>query len=163
MPMILSGATSDPDSAAVGCAPVMRELLIKLGVNPNDLIVENSSFSTYENAVACRKIIEQHNFQQVILVTDASHMPRAVRCFRAQGINVVPSGCQYRSSSLEAQLPGALPDIDAAKMVQRACHEWEGIFWYCCRKGESEQDQPRLGRAPRSSSASARSLLIPLR
>jgi uncharacterized SAM-binding protein YcdF (DUF218 family) len=133
LPMILTGATSDPDSGEVGCAPVMRELLIKLGVDPSDVIVENNSFSTYENAIACRKIIEEKNFRQVVLVTDASHMPRAVRCFRAQGIDVVASGCQYRSSHLVAQLPAALPGIDAAKMVQRSCHEWGGIVWYWLR------------------------------
>jgi uncharacterized SAM-binding protein YcdF (DUF218 family) len=132
-PVIVSGATSDPDSVEVGCAPVMRDLLIKFGVNSSDLIVENNSFSTYENAVACRKIIEEKNFRRVILVTDASHLPRAVRCFRSQGIDVVPSGCQYRSSHLGIQLPGALPSIGAARMVQRACHEWEGIFWYWLR------------------------------
>ena len=133
LPMILTGATSDPNSDEVGCAPVMRELLTKLGVDPKDFIVENNSFSTYENAVACRKIIEERNFHQVVLVTEASHLPRAVRCFRAQGIDVIPSGCQYRSSHLVAQLPAALPGLDAAKMVQRSCHEWEGIVWYWLR------------------------------
>jgi uncharacterized SAM-binding protein YcdF (DUF218 family) len=132
-PIVLSGATSDPDGEEIGCAAVMRELLVKLGVRPEDLIVENQSFSTYENAVACRKIIQERGFQQVVLVTDASHLPRAIRCFRAQGIDVVPSGCQYRSPCLDARLPGALPSVDAAKMIQRACHEWEGILWYWLR------------------------------
>lgn len=131
-PIIVTGATSEPNAREVGCAPVMRELLIKLGVRPEDLIVENNSFSTYENAVACRKILEEHNFRTVILVTDASHLPRALRCFRSQSIEVIPSGCQFRSSKLSAVLL-APPSIDAAKMVQRACHEWLGIFWYWLR------------------------------
>jgi uncharacterized SAM-binding protein YcdF (DUF218 family) len=132
-PIILTGATSDPGSAEIGCAPVMRELLIKLGVRPEDLIVENNSFSTYENAVECRKIMEEKSFRKVILVTEAGHLPRAVRCFRSQGIDVIPSGCQYRSTQLSGQLLAAPPTIDAAKMLQKSCHEWQGIFWYWLR------------------------------
>lgn len=132
-PMILTGATSDPDAEEVGCAPVMRELLIKLGVRPADLIVENNSFSTFENAVACRRILEERSLHKVMLVTDASHLPRAVACFKSQGIEVTPSGCQYRTSNLSAQVLFAPPSLDAAKMVQRACHEWHGILWYWLR------------------------------
>ena len=108
----------------------MRELLVKLGVKPNDLIVENASFSTYENAVACCRIAKEKEFQKVVLVTDAIHMPRAVRCFRAQGMDVIASGCQYRSAHVSGEFSEFLPRLEAAKWIERACHEWQGIFWY---------------------------------
>ncbi len=129
-PVIISGATSDPDREDIGCAVVMNELLVKLGIKPSDLIVENASFSTFENAVACSKIIREKKFQKVVLVTDAVHMPRAVRCFRAQGLEVIPSGCQYRSAHVGGELDQFLPRLEAAKWIERACHEWQGILWY---------------------------------
>ncbi len=132
-PIIVTGATSDPDADEVGCAPVMRKLLVKLGVKPEDLIVENGSFSTYENAVACKKIIDEKAFHTVILVTDATHLPRAVRCFQSVGTNVIPSGCMYRSSHVSADYTGFIPGVDAAHWVDRACHEWQGIAWYWLR------------------------------
>jgi uncharacterized SAM-binding protein YcdF (DUF218 family) len=132
-PMIVTGATSDPEAAEIGCAPVMRELLIKLGVRAEDIIVENNSFSTYENAVACRSILAAQGYRKVILVTEAGHLPRAVRCFQSQGIEVIPSGCRYRSCALTPELVISPPNLDAAKMMQGACHEWLGIFWYWLR------------------------------
>jgi uncharacterized SAM-binding protein YcdF (DUF218 family) len=132
-PIIVTGATSDPDRKEIGCAPVMRELLIKLGVKPGDLIVEDGSYSTFENAQACKKILEEKSFGTVILVTDATHLPRAVRCFEAQGIQVIPSGCMYRSSRVSGDPWEFFPGLDAAKWVQRAIHEWQGFAWYWLR------------------------------
>jgi uncharacterized SAM-binding protein YcdF (DUF218 family) len=132
-PVIVSGATSDPDGEETGCAVVMRELLIKLGVKPADLIVENGSFSTYENAVACKKIMDEKSFQTAVLVTDATHLPRAVRCFQSAGAKIIPSGCMYRSSRPSADYTEFVPRVDAAQWVDRACHEWQGIAWYWLR------------------------------
>ena len=117
-PVIVSGTTSDPDQRAIGCAPVMRKFLIGLGVKDEDIIVENNSFSTYENAVACRKIIEARNFRQVYLVTDASHLPLAIGCFSFARDRCRSLGLPVLCFVVEPSVARAAYGVDAARIVR---------------------------------------------
>ena len=65
-----------------------------------------------------------------MLVTDASHLPRAARCFRAQGINVVPAGSRFRTNRFQWSLSSFLPSAGGAQGFGRAMHEWLGSLWY---------------------------------
>jgi uncharacterized SAM-binding protein YcdF (DUF218 family) len=63
-------------------------LLERLGVQRERLIVEGRSRNTIENAVHTAALIAAKPGQRWLLVTSASHMPRAVGCFRRAGIPV---------------------------------------------------------------------------
>lgn len=63
--IILSG--SDPSS---------KEKSIKLGANSKDIILENKSTTTYENALFSRNIMIQNNFTSAIVVSSPYHMRR---------------------------------------------------------------------------------------
>ena len=78
----------------------MRDFLVRTGIDPSGVVVEGRSRSTYENAVECGKLLRARGLRRVILVTEASHMDRAVRCFRKQGIDAIPSACRYRATEL---------------------------------------------------------------
>jgi len=130
-PVLLSGANSDPESAKL--AETMRDFLLQMGVRAEDLIVENQSLTTYENAVQSRKLLEQRHLNRIILITDATHLRRAVGCFRKQGVDVVPCGCQYRAHELEFAFSEFLPQPIIAEKCQRVCHEWLGLAWYWFR------------------------------
>ena len=79
----------------------MRDFLRDQGLSDADLIVEDRSRTTHENAVECRKLLEERRITKVILVTDAVHMFRALRSFRKQGIQAVPSACHHRATQFE--------------------------------------------------------------
>ena len=72
-------------------AEEMYRVAVDRGVNPEVLIKEDRSSSTYENALYTKKIIvSQDNIEgKVILVTSPYHMRRALLCFRKQGVEVV--------------------------------------------------------------------------
>jgi uncharacterized SAM-binding protein YcdF (DUF218 family) len=108
----------------------MRDCLVQRGVAPADLVVEAESRSTYENAVECRRLLEDRGIRKVVLVTEASHLRRAVGCFRRQGLEVVPCGCRYRAQRYEGQLSDFVPKPWALAYCQEAAHEWLGIAWY---------------------------------
>jgi uncharacterized SAM-binding protein YcdF (DUF218 family) len=129
-PLVLSGGKPERDSAEPAVAEVMRDFLLRLGVDGSDLIVESDSRTTYENAVECRRILERHHLQRVVLVTDAVHMPRAVRCFRKQGIEPTASPCNLRATRFEGTLSTFLPCPNAAGDSEEAVHEWLGTAWY---------------------------------
>jgi uncharacterized SAM-binding protein YcdF (DUF218 family) len=108
----------------------MRDFFLELGIPPSDLIVEDRSRTTYENAVETAKLLRQIGVRKVILVTDATHMARAVGVFRKQGIESIPSSSRYRATRYEFSVADLMPNPSAAQACQEAFQEWLGIVWY---------------------------------
>jgi uncharacterized SAM-binding protein YcdF (DUF218 family) len=129
-PVVVSGGAVDAAWSGPLIAPHMRDFLVQLGVSSGDVIVEDQSRTTWENAVQTQKLLQPLGIAKVVLVTDAAHLPRAVRCFRKQGLDVTPCGCRYRATSFRASLPAFLPDPAAAGGLLEAWHEWLGLAWY---------------------------------
>lgn len=83
--LVFSGAALDksgPSNAAV-----MRREAIAAGVPEQDIIIEEYSTTTKQNALATMTVFEQHKISSVILVTSAYHQRRADLEFskRSQG------------------------------------------------------------------------------
>jgi uncharacterized SAM-binding protein YcdF (DUF218 family) len=129
-PVIVTGGTLDPGSPLAPVAPSMRELLIQLGVRDDDILVESHSRTTFENATETRQILNQKGLKNVVLVTEAVHMLRSVRCFRKLGIEVMPSACFHRATQLRWELDYFLPSPGALKDFMAVLHEWLGLAWY---------------------------------
>jgi uncharacterized SAM-binding protein YcdF (DUF218 family) len=129
-PILVSGGQVDPSEPGPSHAEAMRDFLVELGVSPADLIVEDRSRTTYENGVESAKLLRQRGVRRVILVTDATHMIRAVGVFRKQGIDPIPSGSRYRATNYDFSLSDLVPDFSTAHACQEAFHEWLGILWY---------------------------------
>jgi uncharacterized SAM-binding protein YcdF (DUF218 family) len=132
-PVVVSGGSADPGTTTPPVALLMRDFLHDQGLNVADLIVEDRSRSTHENAVECRKVLEQRRISKVILVTDATHMFRALRSFRKQGIEAVPSACAHRATQFEWGVFDFLPSANAVQNHERTFHEWLGFAWYWFR------------------------------
>jgi uncharacterized SAM-binding protein YcdF (DUF218 family) len=111
----------------------MRDFLRDQGVHEEDVIVEDHSRTTHENALECRKLLEARGIGKVILVTDAVHMFRALRSFRKQGIPAVPSACHHQATAFEWTVGDFLPGAGAVQDHQRTLHEWLGSAWYWLR------------------------------
>jgi uncharacterized SAM-binding protein YcdF (DUF218 family) len=128
--VLVSGGMVEKDDSVPPIAEVMREYLVQHGVKPEDILVEGTSRTTYENAVECSRIIESNRIRNVVLVTDAAHLYRSLGCFRKRGIDAVPCGCRYRTTRFEATLGNFLPNPAATGRFQAVWHEWLGILWY---------------------------------
>lgn len=74
-------------------AYVMRKEAIRLKVPSKNIIVENKSISTYENAIFTKKILMDHNFKSAIIVTSNYHMRRSSlvfnKAFKNTGIKLI--------------------------------------------------------------------------
>jgi uncharacterized SAM-binding protein YcdF (DUF218 family) len=127
---MLIGGMGHRSDAVPPLAEVMRDFLTTQGVRPEDLIVESSSRTTYENAVNSAGLLNDRDIRRVVLVTDAAHLRRAVACFRKQGLDVVPCGCHYRALGRNGGPADYLPDPSAAAGVEEATHEWFGLALY---------------------------------
>ena len=129
-PVVVSGGKVDPEVPGPSLATSMRNLLVRLGVPSEEVILEDRSRTTYENAVQTCQLLRERNLNRILLVTDAGHLTRAVGCFRQQGVEGVPCSCNYRAVWEGWRAIDFLPNPRAARGVGYACHEWLGIFWY---------------------------------
>jgi uncharacterized SAM-binding protein YcdF (DUF218 family) len=127
--IVVSGGRVDPGIPGPALARAMRDFLVGQGVPNSDLLMEDQSRTTYENAALTGRLLVQHGISKIVLVTSASHMQRAEGCFRAVGFQVTPSPCDYHATRFTWSASKVLPDPHAAVNVQLAAHEWLGILW----------------------------------
>jgi uncharacterized SAM-binding protein YcdF (DUF218 family) len=90
--IVVCGGKANPFSG-IAEAEIMREFLTGLAVPKTLILVETQSRNTVENARLLRKLILR---QPLILITSARHMPRAMRVFKAQGMQPLPAPCDFQ-------------------------------------------------------------------
>ena len=62
--------------------------------------LESRSRTTWENAVEVAAMLGEDRTRPHLLVTSAFHMPRAIGCFRKNGVNVIPVPTDYRAETV---------------------------------------------------------------
>jgi len=82
VPVIISAGGSE--------APIVKRFLVDLGVPPNKIITEEKSGDTYESAKFTQRILERFQYDNLLLVTSAYHIKRAVMSFEKAGVEVIP-------------------------------------------------------------------------
>ena len=128
--VLLSGGVVESDRPGPSLAEAMRDLMLQLGVPAEDILLETRSRSTYENALFSAPILGERDLDPVLLVTDATHLERSIRCFEAQGVQVIPAGCGYSATEFQWTAFNFLPTPSAARGNQAVFHEWLGMAWY---------------------------------
>jgi len=88
--IVLSGGEGRILKEGYNESDYLRKFLIKIGINPQDIIVENKSRNTHENAVNCAEILKGRlsSKEKILIVTSAFHMRRASKCFTKQGFSI---------------------------------------------------------------------------
>lgn len=86
--LIFSGAAADKSGPSN--AKVMEEQAIADGVDPNNIIIDEVSETTAQNATETSNIFKEHGITSAILVTSAYHERRAMLEFdkRATGVKI---------------------------------------------------------------------------
>jgi uncharacterized SAM-binding protein YcdF (DUF218 family) len=105
----------------------MKRLVECEGVPSAMISTEERARSTYENAAFSAKILQARGIRRIVLVTNAYHMLRAERCFRKQGIEVIPAPCEF------LEIDTLLPGWDALRINERTLHELVALIWYCIK------------------------------
>jgi uncharacterized SAM-binding protein YcdF (DUF218 family) len=118
--VIVSGG--NPQRHAATEADTYLPYLLRKQVPRTDIVLENSSRTTYENARNVSAILERSRYDSLILVTSAYQMPRALLDFHRFGLTPQP----LISSARRARL-GVLPRYDNLVSAEIALHELIGI------------------------------------
>ncbi len=124
-PLILASGGHDPQASLYSEARAMQKLLTDLGVPPSAILLEETSRNTRQNASESARILRERGINQILLVTSASHMERAVTHFRAAGLRVTPAPTDHPNIDL-AGVRRFLPSSNALDQSTRALKEWVG-------------------------------------
>jgi uncharacterized SAM-binding protein YcdF (DUF218 family) len=111
-------------SGDVSEAEVTAILLRESGVKKEDILMQREAKDTEEEAEAMKKRVGERPF---ILVTSASHLPRAMQFFKSRGLNPIPA-----PADLNYQDEDNIYNIFHAKQLkktERAWHEYFGLLW----------------------------------
>lgn len=127
LPLVIAGGSGRITPGGVPEADAMAEMAVRLGFPGKDIVIENRSRNTWENAEAVKQAIQGRT---IILVTSAFHMKRAAGMFKKQGFTVLPDPTGYLSQTQPASLARLLPDAGALRTSSTALAEYASLTWY---------------------------------
>jgi uncharacterized SAM-binding protein YcdF (DUF218 family) len=107
---------------------IQRHLLEAEGIPPEMIWIEAQSQSTHENALYSCQLLRKRGISRIVLITDATSMPRAAASFRKVGFHVVPA--PFRFFNLNHSLEDLLPEWQAIEANGLVVHEVVGLIWY---------------------------------
>jgi uncharacterized SAM-binding protein YcdF (DUF218 family) len=93
------------------------------GIENRSMVVNSKPKDTADEAIFAQSIIGNNAF---ILVTSASHMPRAVKLFKKLDMNPIPAPTDFHSKNKPLL---SAPTIDSLQKSRIAIHEFLGIAW----------------------------------
>lgn len=150
--IVFSGGSGSLIQGAVAEAPYARKLLDDFGMTGGRFIFEETSRTTWENAVNTRDMVQPKPGERWLLVTSSFHMPRSVGAFRKAGFEVEAFPVDWRTRGWD---DGWQPFDRLSSGLSRAdvaIHEWSGllIYWLTGRSSELFP-APRLAGCDKSS------------
>lgn len=121
--LVLSGSAvwrNDSEAAS------MARTAVGLGVEPRNIVLEEQANDTEEQARLIKPIIGTDSF---ILVTTASHMPRAVALFTKEGMNPIPAPTEYRVAEADYMPRDYYPSPGNLQKSELVVYETLGTLW----------------------------------
>ena len=120
----------------------MKEIAMAMNVPAEDILLEETSLNTRQNAVNVKALMAAQNINSLLLVTSAMHMPRSVAIFKELGIEVIPAPTDYlvtyegfedADKTLQARVIALFPDAIALDQFTAAMKEYVGFLFYRLR------------------------------
>jgi uncharacterized SAM-binding protein YcdF (DUF218 family) len=112
---------------AVSDAEIMSEIAKGIGVKKEDIIIEDVSRDTNEQAKFIKSIVGDKMF---VLVTSASHMPRSMALFEKAGMNPIPAPVGHLVVESDRLSPAVFfPSSGNIEKTETAIYESLGLVW----------------------------------
>ena len=110
----------------------LAEVLYKSCVPKQDVIIENESRNTYENAKYTATILTGGSYgKRFLLITSATHIRRSLMCFNKAGLIVEPFSVDERSGKgIYTPDKIIIPNAENIDNWDVLIHEWIGIVTY---------------------------------
>ncbi len=112
-------------------AVFLSDYLKNTGIPAKDIIIEKKSKNTYQNAQNTAKLLAELNFKnKALLITSATHMLRAKKCFEKAGISVDIFPVNYNLSYKQSFDDYLIPKADILNKWEQLLHEIIGLLTY---------------------------------
>jgi len=131
--LILTGGSGNLFDQSKSEAKMMEILALRFGISQERIRVDIRSRNTHENAVESKKILDKENVSSFILITSASHMKRALGCFRKVELNPIPYAVDFRNHWGKYDIFSFVPQVGNLDKSTAAFHEYVGIITYKLR------------------------------
>ncbi len=120
--MLLAGHMTLQEETGID---LMKVYAMKLGVPENAILRESNSETTWENALASRKLLQKQNCRAILIVTSPQHTKRAKMLFR----KVFSVDISVAVSSVELP-PTKEPWYSNDARLRAAVHEYLSFAWF---------------------------------
>jgi uncharacterized SAM-binding protein YcdF (DUF218 family) len=129
--ILISGGDGSLNQKKPKEADFIYQELIKNKVPAQNIIVENASRNTYENAIYSKKIIDSLELKgPFVLITSALHMPRSEKFFNKAGLPVEIYTCAQAVPDSNIYSDDFLPNFGLIDKWGLVFKEWLGILVY---------------------------------
>lgn len=127
--LILSGYDG---GTGVSHARTMAKVALALGVSKPDIILLETAKDTWEEARQAAAFVQN---KQLVLVTSASHMKRAMHEFEAAGLTPYPAPTNFLAQKeIEQAWQKYTPSSRYLEQTERYWHEKMGLIWQDLRE-----------------------------
>lgn len=124
--IIISGG--DPTHSGTSEAEVYQTVLVSLGIQSSDIILEKNSSNTFKNAEFTHDILSTLHFDQFFLITSGIHINRSLLYFSNFKLYPTPAPSDYLTVIFSP-----IPIGYNFAMSDFAMHEYVGVlrfYWY---------------------------------
>ena len=142
--LITTGArvSFKPNDPIAPEAVLSQQLAQELGVPASAVLLNDQARTTAEEAKRINQLAAEQGWKQLILVTSAFHMPRALASFQRQSnFEIIPVACDYRLDphgrdqpfSWQELLINVMPSSDSLNQTTQVLKEHLGLLVYKLR------------------------------
>lgn len=126
--LLFTGGEGELIAGSLTEAERARRFFAAMGVPRMQLLLEDQSRNTYENAMLSAQLPGVDKTQPWLLITSAWHMPRSLATFEKTGWNVTPWPVDYRAGLHTPWTQYSL--VQGVSRWQTALHEYLGLLAY---------------------------------
>lgn len=110
-----------------------RKAMVMMGVNAEDIMLENETRNTYESAVQVKPMLDSLNYNasDCLLITSAFHLRRSAACYRKAGLDIEMFSTDFYAHP-RVFYPGVfiIPKVEALVIWHKIIKEWLGFAAY---------------------------------
>ncbi|MGQ9748135.1 MAG: YdcF family protein [Candidatus Caldatribacteriaceae bacterium] len=131
LPVFLSGGKIWGNESQ-GESQIMKNILLQLGVPEENIVVEDNSRNTWENARFTTELLQKKGITTFYLVSSQSHIKRALFAFAYFYPNsvIIPVSAHATYHQGPFRLEELLPSLEAFSASCTLFHEWWGLLLY---------------------------------
>ena len=128
-PLLVLTRGTVPWSIGVPEGEYLKNIAIEFGIRENQILLTKNVQNTEQEAKAVKEIFPDEDIN-LILVTSAFHMPRAVKVFEANDLNVITFPVDFRRKNTKFTILDLIPSASSLAKTSHFIKEMIGRFYY---------------------------------